>query len=63
MTVGDVFKMCEYIKCKCVDANGENIEVTKDNMKEIYEKNIWLITAKDNIVIAWTFDEMNEYVR
>ncbi|MEG1502256.1 MAG: hypothetical protein RR370_02595 [Synergistaceae bacterium] len=54
--VGEIIRACEYINCVVVDALGNEIEVTLDD----YSKNVEHISAKNNQVLIWTFDNFDK---
>ncbi len=62
LTVGQVVFACEYIGCDIVDAFGELITITKENMDEIYALNVEHINAVNNNVIIWTFVRFDEMI-
>lgn len=60
MTVGDIVSLCEYINCKVLDALGNEIGITKENSKGIYSRSVEHLSAKDNEVLVWAFDNMDK---
>ena len=60
MTVGDIVASCEFVGCMVLDALGNEIEVTKDNFEEIYKMSVEHLSAKDNLVMIWTFEKFDE---
>lgn len=56
MTVADVIRACEYVNCIVVDALGDEIDVSLDD----YSKTVEHISAKDNQVLIWTFDNFDK---
>lgn len=60
MKVYDVVSMCEYVGCDIVDFWGHDILCTKDNCSEIYEKSVEHLEARENRILIFTFDNMDE---
>lgn len=61
MKVLDIIQACEYINCNILDALGNKINVTKENMNDVYDMNIEHLSAKDSEVLIWTFDKWKEF--
>ena len=59
MKVLDVISACEYVGCSVVNFWGEEIKITKENCSDIYDRAVEHISAKDNRVIIFTFDEID----
>lgn len=62
MIVEDIIGACEYIGCDVLTFDGRNIEVTEENHNEIYKYSVEHLSAKDNIVLIWTFIDMDKYI-
>lgn len=61
MKVYDVVSMCEYVGCDIVDFWGFEIPYTKENCNEIYEKSVEHLEARDNRILIFTFDNMDNW--
>ena len=63
MTVYDIIAACEFINCTVVDFFGHEIEfdvTDKESYEKIYQKQVEHIEARDNIILIFTFDNMND---
>ena len=58
--VKDIIAACEYTGCIVVDQLLNEIVVTKDNMVDVYMKNVEHVDACNDTVRIWTFDRMDE---
>ena len=61
LKVLDVIQACEYINCTILDALGNEIYVTKENMNEVYDMSVEHLSARNNEVLIWTFDKWKEF--
>ena len=58
--VKDIIAACEYTGCIVVDQLLNEIVITKDNMVDVYMKNVEHVDACNDTVRIWTFDRMDE---
>lgn len=56
MKVGDVILACECINCVVLDALGNEINVTLED----YQKKVEHLSARNNEVLIWTFDNFDK---
>ena len=61
MKVYDIVSMCEYVGCDIVDFWGFEIPITKKNCSEIYEKSVEHLEARNNRILIFTFDNMDNW--
>lgn len=58
--VKDIIAACEYTRYVVVDQLLNEIVITKDNMVDVYMKNVEHVDACNDTVRIWTFDRMDE---